>query len=249
MKIIKNNEKIKPNFLIYGPAGCGKSYSISTFTGGPIHILQTEPGRISALDNNQFYAGVQSGLHSVIKIEKAEDLEQIRRGGQNAYQAFCKSMGLEMPAMIALDSISWYNTLVLDSVLRQFPTPRGVPEISHWLMVTEQTRQLIHQLLAADAILCIIAQADIRDMEEPGITTSMWLPGVVGKYATKIAHAVDAVFFAKPSNTTGEVFLHGTGKATFLAKTRGFQCEKPIQLNLDSIVSLWENSMVKEDAL
>lgn len=245
MQLVYSNQNIKPNFLVYGPAGSRKSYSVTTYTRGPVHILQTEPGRISALDNPQFYAKVQEGYHAVIYMNSNSDFDIIRKGGREAYAAFCERNKLKFPSMIVLDSISWYNTLIIDDVLRKFP-PRnglGIPEINHWMMVSEQTRQLISQLVQTDAIIYIIAQADIREIEEPGIKTTLWIPGIVGKYATQIAHATDMVFFAKPG-ANGEVLLHCTYTGGHLGKTRGINVkDKTLPFNIDHIISLWEASL------
>lgn len=242
MRTVTSNAARKPSFLVYGPAGSGKSYAATTFSGGPIHLLQTEPGRISALDHPGFRQAVENGTHKVFVVEKAQDLEIIRRGG---YEAFCRQQGVDIPAMVVLDSISWYNTMVMEQVLQQYP-PRnaaGIPEMQHWLIVTEQTKQLVNQLVCADTITYIIAQAEVREFDEPTGKINMWAPGLAGKYASQIAHTLDMVFFARPSQQgKHQLFCHPSG--AFVAKTRGVTItERTIPFDIDGIVQMWNKTL------
>ena len=232
MKQLTSNEKVPPNILLYGPAGTGKSYSVTTYSG-PVLLLQTEPGLVSALANESFRQRVESGQSHVFQIESWGDIDPMRTSLTDWLKA--AGLGNWMPELVVLDSVTWAAELAKEEILRRMPSKSGVPELHHWMLITEWVRQLVRGVVRCKAASLIIAQADIRDIEEPGSSQQAWLPGMPGRYATKITHDVDFVVFAR-RDTSGKFVVDTQASASKLGKTRALELPRTMELNLDELV-------------
>lgn len=226
MKVLTENS-INRNILVYGPAGSGKSYALHTIRK-PVLIIQTEPGYVSALDVPEFKERVRQGDAVVALVESWDDLQYLRFG----VDEFCKAHKLDTGNFkaVALDSITWASELAKDDIMKKYPTKTGLPEIQQWQVITEHVKQIVRALLRFKGLAVVIAQADARDVEEPGGTATLWVPGMPGRYATRIAHDFDWVVFTRRT-LSGQFIAETAGGPNRIAKVRGR--EVPPSLPLD----------------
>lgn len=235
---LMSNVDSKLNCVIYGPPGSGKSWKSLTFTGGPIVYLQAEPGHISVLGDPAFRQKCEEGYHSVVKVRDWGSISDIRRGGKGkGFQVWATNNGLNpTPAAVFVDSVTWVNEYVKEYVLTE--VRKEIPEINEWMRITELMKQFIMSLVAEDFHVFLIAQADLKDVPDAGSSATMWIPGIYGKYATKVAHDVDLVFFSKKKG--GEFALITEQTGSNLGKVRGMEVGKVLPFDLDYVVKLWQ---------
>lgn len=239
MQTIQRNEQTEPNLVVYGPPGSGKSYAITTFRHGKILVLQTEPGMISALQDDDFKARVDSGEVVVLRVESWKDIDDVRFGLATWVE---KHVAGFKPDLVVVDSISWVADYAKDWVLRSYP-PKNVmkvPELQQWMMIAELMRQFIQAVVRSECAVYFVAQADMREVGEPGAATTMWVPGIPGKYATKIGHDVDVVFFSR-RREDGTFVLDTFQSASRVAKVRGFDPARTIPFDLDAVIEMWRH--------
>lgn len=231
MQLVKENTAKRTNILIYGPAGSGKSYSIATLPGRVL-VLQTEPGFVSSLEDPSFKRRVDDGECVVLLIESWQDLEPLKLG---LHQFLTKAGLTNSFDAVVLDSVSWAAELAKEAVLRQYPTKTGLPELQQWQLITENVRQVVRSLLRFEGITVIIAQADARDVETPTGAQSMWVPGMPGRYATRIAHDIDVVLFSRRA-LDGTFVVETAASGARIAKVRGKELQKVLPLDLTQII-------------
>lgn len=236
MRAVTKNEGTPKNFLLYGPAGSGKSFSLRTLAG-KVLIVQTEPGIVSALEDPAFRARVEAGEAVVLQAETWADVSPLRLGLQPFLQA--AKLADFKPDAVALDSITWLAELAKEDIMRSYPSKTGLPEIQQWQLITENTKLVVRSLLRAPVTCILIAQADCRDVEEPTGTTTMWVPGMPGRYSTRIAHDIDVVLFSRRT-LDGSFVADTAASGAKIAKVRGKELPKTVPLDFSEILRLLE---------
>ncbi len=240
---VTSNAETPMMLLLYGLPGSGKSYSVATYTKGSILLVQTEPGFISALKDPTFKAAVAAGTHTIYSATSWADVDAWRFNG--GFEKWIAQNKLPMPSLIVVDSMTWLMEFAKEEVMKAYPSTSDkrrpedrIPERMHYMMLQELVKQILVQFRKLPCDKILIAQAEVKELQEPGSTVTIWFPSISGKYTTRTGHDVDAVLFTKRDGK-GQFIAETRTTSTHLGKVRGLEVGSEIPLNLDRIVELW----------
>lgn len=171
------NEELQRIFLLYGQSGTGKTELSGQFNqvGKGLLLVSCDPGALggalTALKYNPKHLKINDYRHL------NEVFPKVKEGAGKEFSVIC------------VDSISYLNRLVMQSILQT--VGREIPRFEEWNLAAERTRNIVKQFTELNCHVIFTATQDTMKDEVTGKLQGG--PNLPGKLAIELPQACDIV--------------------------------------------------------